>query len=409
MVTVKRSCNSPSSCLVELLPRAIGEAHSKTEPSAPAAAAAPAGRAIGSVASSLRRTCGRRPIHHDLLRPARVAAGKPDRCGREHPSIQHLVHGRAREAGSGCRVRGSVGLCPGSPVGVRAGQGGSGEARSRVEALDMEIAALETEQRRAEAAARCEATARRDAERARGRGAVGKAGRRRGKPAERLSSACPGASSCTSPTWPTSIRRGTWTATTRRRAGTSMRPSTPPSRTTGVSAGFAMCCWTRRPRPASAASARSSTGYPGGRRGRTAVDVVGHREPGGDVDVRGVDLEGGQLVEGDRGFTRPSLGLEDDSVGGRHVGCPVGVHWWSDSRGHARDRDIVQPPGGGPGPVKHIVPGTGVAAMVLVRGHFGQRPAKPGQSLEVRAGARAGRSVGDAVVGVPGRCRWRTR
>jgi hypothetical protein len=41
------------------------------------------------------------------------------------------------------------------------------EARRQVEALDIEIAALETEQRRADAAARCEATARREAERAR--------------------------------------------------------------------------------------------------------------------------------------------------------------------------------------------------------------------------------------------------
>ena len=41
------------------------------------------------------------------------------------------------------------------------------EARRQVEALDIEIAALETEQRRADAAARAEATARREAERAR--------------------------------------------------------------------------------------------------------------------------------------------------------------------------------------------------------------------------------------------------
>ena len=63
---------------------------------------------------------------------------------------------------------------------------------------------------------------------------------------------------------------------------------------------------------------------PGGRRGWPAVDVMGQCEPGGDVDVRGVDLDGGQVVEGDGGFTRPGLGVEDDSVGSRHVGCPVG-------------------------------------------------------------------------------------
>ena len=45
------------------------------------------------------------------------------------------------------------------------------------------------------------------------------------------------------------------------------------------------------------------------------------REPGDDVDVRGVDLDGGQGVEGDRRFTRPRLALENDWVAGRHVGC----------------------------------------------------------------------------------------
>ena len=51
---------------------------------------------------------------------------------------------------------------------------------------------------------------------------------------------------------------------------------------------------------------------------------MGHREPGGDVDVQGVDLDGGQVVKGDRGFTRPGFGLEDDSIVGRHIGCPAG-------------------------------------------------------------------------------------
>ena len=54
-----------------------------------------------------------------------------------------------------------------------------------------------------------------------------------------------------------------------------------------------------------------------------AVDVMRHRESGGDVDVRRVDLDGGQVVEGDRGFARPGLGLEDDSVSGLHVGWLV--------------------------------------------------------------------------------------
>ena len=79
---------------------------------------------------------------------------------------------------------------------------------------------------------------------------------------------------------------------------------------------------------------------PGERRGRPAVDVMRHCEPGGVVDVRSVDLDGGQVVEveGDRGFTRSGLGLKDDSVDGRHVA----VHRWSDSGGTRANRDIVQ-------------------------------------------------------------------
>ena len=92
------------------------------------------------------------------------------------------------------------------------------EARSKVEALDAEIAAPEAEQRRAEAAARRRkeaAAARREAERrqteakrdeerkARQNGPRPPAGRRGAVPPQ---------------TWRTSIRSGTWTAT-RRRAG----------------------------------------------------------------------------------------------------------------------------------------------------------------------------------------------
>jgi len=39
-------------------------------------------------------------------------------------------------------------------------------------------------------------------------------------------------------------------------------------------------------------------------------------EPRGDVDVRGVDPDGGQVVESDGGFARQGRGLEDDSVVG---------------------------------------------------------------------------------------------
>ena len=91
---------------------------------------------------------------------------------------------------------------------------------------------------------------------ARGRAAPcrGEAGRGEESPPNGSRPPCPGAWSCTSHTWPTSIRSGTWTATTRRRARTSMRPSTPPSRTARVSAGFAACCRTRRPTPGSVGS-----------------------------------------------------------------------------------------------------------------------------------------------------------
>ena len=59
---------------------------------------------------------------------------------------------------------------------------------------------------------------------------------------------------------------------------------------------------------------------PAGGGTRPAVDVMRHREPGCDVDVRRVDLDDGQVVEGDRGFARAGLGIEDDSVGGCRVG-----------------------------------------------------------------------------------------
>ena len=62
----------------------------------------------------------------------------------------------------------------------------------------------------------------------------------------------------------------------------------------------------------------------GGRRSRPAVDVMRQGEPCGDVDAGRVDLDGGQVVEGDRGFARAGLGLEDDSVGGCRVGCLLG-------------------------------------------------------------------------------------
>ena len=105
-------------------------------------------------------------------------------------------------------------------------------------------------------------------------------------------------------------------------------------------------------------------------------------------------------VEGARGFARPGLGLEDDSVGGRHVGWFLG-RWGSGSGGYARDRDIVQPHGVGLGPVTQVVPGAQVVAMVLVWRHFGDGPAKVGQGLEVQAVAGVVHAVGDAVVGVP--------
>ena len=41
-------------------------------------------------------------------------------------------------------------------------------------------------------------------------------------------------------------------------------------------------------------------------------------EPGGDVDARRVDLDGGWVVEGDRRFTLPGLGLEEASSSSRY-------------------------------------------------------------------------------------------
>ena len=84
------------------------------------------------------------------------------------------------------------------------------EARSRVETLDAEIAALEAEQRRADAAARRrkEAAARREAEQRRD-DAKWEEREGTGRPAKLRSAACPGAWICTSRTWRTSIRSGT--------------------------------------------------------------------------------------------------------------------------------------------------------------------------------------------------------
>ena len=113
----------------------------------------------------------------------------------------------------------------------------------------------------------------------------------------------------------------------------------------------------------------------GGRRGRAAVDVMRHRDPDGHVamttttqqpgvpfhvatgvlfqvaisivDVRRVDLDGGQVVEGDRRFARPSLGLEDDSVGGCRVGCLSGCarNLTSAGRDRRRPREAGRPAG----------------------------------------------------------------
>ena len=42
----------------------------------------------------------------------------------------------------------------------------------------------------------------------------------------------------------------------------------------------------------------------GRRRGRPAIDVIGHGESGRDIAVRRVDLDGGQVVEGDAASRR---------------------------------------------------------------------------------------------------------
>ena len=76
---------------------------------------------------------------------------------------------------------------------------------------------------------------------------------------------------------------------------------------------------TSRPRRRGRGEARSGRGCdndeperdPGERRGWPAANVMRRCEPGGDVDVRGVDLGGRQLVDGDRTFARPGLPLEE--------------------------------------------------------------------------------------------------
>ena len=85
----------------------------------------------------------------------------------------------------------------------------------------------------------------------------------------------------------------------------------------------------------------------GGRRSRPSVDVMRHGEPGGDVDVRRVDLDGGQVVEGDRGFARAGLGIEDDSVGGCRVGCLLGParNLTSAGRDRRRPQESERPAG----------------------------------------------------------------
>ena len=119
-------------------------------------------------------------------------------------------------------------------------------------------------------------------------------------------------------------------------------------------------------------------------------------------------MDGGHVVECSRGFARPGLGLEDDSVGGRHVGWFLG-RWGSGSGGHVRDHDIVQPHGVGLGPVTHVVPGAQVAAVVLVWRHFGDGPAKVGLGLEVQAVAGVVHAVGSRSRGCCGRRTRRRR
>ncbi len=164
--------------------------------------------------------------------------------------------GAGAEAGPVCRVRGGVGFGPGVSVGVR---GGTRRRRPRRGRDSRRSTRRSRRWRRSSG----EPTRPHGAKRS---GAVPRrSGTRSGKPAERLSAACPGAWSYSSHTWPTWIRSGTWTATTRRPAGTSMRPSTPRSRTRRVSAGFATCCRTGRPTPGSVGRSAGAAGGSGRR------------------------------------------------------------------------------------------------------------------------------------------------
>ena len=82
------------------------------------------------------------------------------------------------------------------------------EARRRIETLDVKIAALEAEQRTSRGGSPAEEGGRRAA-RSGAAPRTRRSGKRRRRIAKPRSASCPGEWSCTSRTWPTSIRSGT--------------------------------------------------------------------------------------------------------------------------------------------------------------------------------------------------------
>ena len=98
--------------------------------------------------------------------PSAQPAVRAHRAGGEAPLGGEVARA---EAGPVCRVRAGVGCCPGGRLAHARDAAEAAEARRRIETLDVKIAALEAEQRRAEAAARRrkEAAARREAEKRR--------------------------------------------------------------------------------------------------------------------------------------------------------------------------------------------------------------------------------------------------
>ena len=137
--------------------------------------------------------------------PSAQPAVRAHRAGGEAPLGGSVARA---EAGPVRRVRSSVGFSPGGPSGARAGRGGS----RRGEAEDRHARREDRGAGGGAAAGRGGSSAPEGGRRAaRKRSSAGtrRSGKRRRRIAKPRSASCPGEWSCTSRTWPTSIRSGT--------------------------------------------------------------------------------------------------------------------------------------------------------------------------------------------------------